>query len=83
MKTALMKHFDDWKLRWSYIEKVGEVYTATIYGVKPIFFETIGCSPEWAKEILVEQCVSSRVPESVRLAKMIARGVSPFFSSQG
>jgi endonuclease V-like protein UPF0215 family len=53
MKTALMKHFVDWKLRWSYIEKVGEVYTATVYGVKPIFFETIGCSLEWAKELLV------------------------------
>lgn len=83
MKTALMKHFDDWKIRWSYIEKVGEVYTAKIYGVKPIFYEIIGCSPEWAKKVLVEQCVNSRVPESVRIAKMIARGVSPFFSSQG
>jgi endonuclease V-like protein UPF0215 family len=83
IKKALMKHFDDWKLRWSYIEKIGEVYTATIYGVNPIFYETIGCSPEWAKEVLVEQCINSRVPESVRIAKMIARGVSPFFLSQG
>lgn len=82
MKKALIKYFDDWKIRWSYIEKTGKVYSTKIYEINPIYYETIGCSPKWAKKVLFEQCINSRVPEAVRIADMIARGVSPFFSSQ-
>jgi endonuclease V-like protein UPF0215 family len=80
MKKALMKNFSDWELRWSYVEKLGPFFSVNIQKGKPIFYEAIGCGKEWAEDVLKAQCINSRVPEAVRVAKMIARGVSLFFS---
>jgi endonuclease V-like protein UPF0215 family len=79
IKNALMKNFSDWRLRWACIEKLEPFHSIRIHKEKPIFFETIGCNKMWAEEILRSQCINSRVPEAVRVAKMIARGISPFF----
>jgi endonuclease V-like protein UPF0215 family len=79
IKNALIKNFSDWRLRWARIEKLEPFHSVRIHKVKPIFYETIGCNKKWAEEVLRSQCKNSRVPEAVRVAKMIARGVSPFF----
>jgi hypothetical protein len=79
MKIALMKHFPDWQLRWSLIEKRGKLYSTIIHGKNPVYFEAVGCSEDWAERVLREQCVNSKVPEAVRIAKMIARSISSFF----
>jgi endonuclease V-like protein UPF0215 family len=79
IKNALIKNFIDWRLRWARIEKLKPFNSVKIHKVKPIFYETIGCNNLWAEEVLRSQCINSRVPEAVRVAKMIARGVSPFF----
>jgi endonuclease V-like protein UPF0215 family len=79
MKTALMKHFPDWQLRWSLIEKRGKLNSFIIYGETPVYFEVVGCSETWAEKVFREQCVNSKVPEAVRIARMIARSISPFF----
>lgn len=79
MKMALMKHFPDWKLRWDLVEKRGELNSIIIHGENPVYFEFVGCSEDWAERVLREQCVNSKVPEAVRVAKMIAKSISPFF----
>lgn len=79
MNMALMKHFSDWQLRWSLIEKRGKLNSIIIHGKSPVYFEAVGCSKDWAESVLKEQCVNSKVPEAVRIAKMIARSISPVF----
>ncbi len=78
MLSALMKHFDDWRERFKIIEILGPVHRIEPYPEEPpIYFEVFGESPEWAEEILRESAKISRIPEPVRVAGLVARGLSP------
>lgn len=74
---ALKKHFEDWDKRWSIIQSLGNIYESEVKpGEPPIYFEIVGEAPEYAKSVLKNCAIISRVPEPVRVAKLIARGVS-------
>lgn len=78
MLQALKKNFDDWRERWRIVEDLGSIHSATTYkGEPPVYFEVVGGSPEWAEEILHRSALISRIPEPVRVAGLIARGLSP------
>ncbi len=78
MLEALKGHFADWRERWEVIEGLGPVYEITTHPHEPLaYFEVIGGSPKWAEEILRVSAVVSRIPEPVRVAGLIARGLSP------
>lgn len=80
MLMALKKHFNDWKIRWDIIKNLGSVYIIKPHPFeRPIFFEVVGASPEWAKTILHRLAIISRIPEPVRIAGIIARGLSSIF----
>lgn len=82
--SALKKHFEDWRERWEIIESLGHVYSTTPHPKEtPVYFEVVGGSREWAEKILHSLAVVSRVPEPVRVAGLIARGLSPVFLYQG
>ncbi len=77
MLFALRRHFDDWKMRWRVIEGLGRVYkTVTRRGEPPVYFEVVGGSASWAEEVLHYSASICRIPEPVRVAGLIARGVS-------
>ena len=77
MLHALKAHFEDWRTRWSIIEGLGNVYkTVTRPGEPPVYFEAVGGSPSWAEEVLKSSAVVCRIPEPVRVAGLIARGIS-------
>jgi len=74
---ALRRHFGDWKRRWSIIEGLGELYeTVPRSGEPPVYFEVVGGSESWAAEVLRSSALVCRIPEPVRVAGVIARGVS-------
>jgi endonuclease V-like protein UPF0215 family len=78
MLRALRRHFPDWERRWRVVEGLGEIHSTTPRpGEPPIFFEVVGASPDWAKEVLRNTAVISRIPEPVRVAGLVARGLSP------
>ena len=78
MKSALMKHFGDWRARWGIVEALGTIHcTRNFKNEPPVYFEVVGGSPEWAERLLHEYAVVSRIPEPIRVAGLIARGVSP------
>jgi endonuclease V-like protein UPF0215 family len=81
-KKALRKHFSDWKIRWERYEKLGDIYKFESDYFPPIFFEYFGCSKNFAKKILMEQSITCRIPEAVRVANIIAKGVSSIFQNQ-
>lgn len=77
--SALRKHFTDWELRWDRYEKMGEIYSLKIRDEPIIYYERIGCDRNMAEKILCEQAIVSRTPEAVRVANLVAKGVSSFF----
>jgi len=77
VKRALQNHFEDWKTRWRVFEKLGSVYTvAVLVDEPPIYFETVGAGVEWTRNLIQAMSVCGRVPEPVRVARLIARGLS-------
>ncbi|MGB9622551.1 MAG: DUF99 family protein [Candidatus Bathyarchaeia archaeon] len=75
--NALKKHFEDWHKRWGIIHSLGNIYEFEVkLGDPPIYFEIIGETLEYAKSILKQYTMIYRVPEPIRVAKIIARGVS-------
>jgi len=77
VKRALMEHFKDWKVRWQIFKKLGPVYQfKPLRKEPPIYFEVLGAQPEWAEKIIEACTFLCRVPEPVRVARIIARGLT-------
>lgn len=77
VKRALMKHFEDWEKRWSIFERLGEVCEIQVVkGAESIYIETIGETSEWARSIVRAFSFFGRMPEPLRAARLIARGIS-------
>lgn len=78
MLLALKKHFEDWELRWKIIKSLGDIHeTKPLIGEPSIYFEVVGGSAGWAERVLRSSARLCRIPEPVRVAGIIARGVSP------
>jgi endonuclease V-like protein UPF0215 family len=77
MLRALKIHFHDWRRRWDIIKNLEEVYERIVRKGEPsVFFEIVGESPDWAEAVLQSLALICRIPEPVRVARLIARGVS-------
>ena len=78
VKRALVRHFPDWKKRWSVINSLGPLHSVrTVAHENPIFFESFGCTSSIAREILKDWALVSRMPEPLRVARLVSRGLFP------
>jgi uncharacterized protein len=78
VKRALVKHFPDWKKRWRVLSSLGPLHQVrTFHREGPIFYEAFGCADGEAKKILREWAYVSRIPEPLRVAGLVARGLFP------
>ncbi len=78
VKQALVRHFNDWRLRWRIISSLGALHSVrTVPGQGPLYYESFGCQPVEARKILKSWALVSRLPEPLRVAGMIARGLFP------
>jgi endonuclease V-like protein UPF0215 family len=76
VKLALSRHFPDWKERWDLIRSLGPLRKVrTMAGEGSVFFERFGCSTRDAALILKSWAFVSRVPEPLRVAGVLARGL--------
>ena len=76
VKRALLRHFPDWEKRWELIRSLGPVHKLrTITSEGPIFFERFGCTTREARLVLKASALVSRVPEPLRVAGILARGL--------
>lgn len=77
VKRALMQHFSDWKRRWEVFAKLGPIYKVKVLsGEPPLYFEAVGTEMEWASRLITSFAVCGRVPEPLRVVRIIARGLS-------
>lgn len=76
VKLALQKHFSDWKVRWEVFKKLGTIHQVrTFEAGSPLYVEVVGGDLDWAKTIIRNLAFCSRIPEPLRVAHIIARGV--------
>jgi hypothetical protein len=77
VKQALQKHFEDWEMRWKVFQNLGPVHKiVTRSSEAPLYAEIVGASVKWASKVVRTLCFCSRVPEPLRAARLIARGLS-------
>jgi len=77
VKNALRQHFGDWRVRWSIFEKLGSVYeVVSIPAEPPIYVEVIGTELNWARKLIQATSVCCRIPEPIRVARLVARGLT-------
>lgn len=77
VKQALIRHFKDWQIRWNVFRKLGPIYkVTTLPRAFPIYVETVGGTAQWAKCLTIALTVIGRIPEPIRIARLIARGLT-------
>jgi hypothetical protein len=77
VKRALTKHFEDWKLRFEVFEKLSLPYeTVVLSGRSLMYVKTVGASTKWACDLVQAFSILGKVPEPIRVARLIARGLS-------
>ena len=77
VKNALRRHFEDWRIRWSVFEKLGSVYEVVSMSAEPpVYVEVVGAELDWASMLIRATSVCCRVPEPVRVARLVARGLT-------
>lgn len=77
VRRALKKHFADWKTRWALVRALGRIHAfAPKASEEPLYFEAIGVSVAKARRIIRAYCVTSRVPEPIRVAGIVAKGLA-------
>ena len=76
VRTALREHFADWKDRWRMIRSAGRIYSVTLHNEPRLYFEVQGATHLFAKKAIASTAVISRLPEPIRVARILARGLS-------
>jgi endonuclease V-like protein UPF0215 family len=77
VKNALFRHFEDWRVRWSVFEKLGPIYPiVSMPNEPPLYVEVVGATPNWATKLIRAFVACYRIPEPVRVAKLIVRGLT-------
>ena len=74
MKAALKKNFEDWEERWNLISK-GKLHEIKT-NHNPIYVKCIGIDIEETKEIIKLSTIRGVIPEPIRLAHLIASGIT-------
>jgi endonuclease V-like protein UPF0215 family len=77
VRRALRKHFIDWQERWRMVKNAGRLYAFKPLPQEPsLYFEVKGASPSFAKKAIDSTATISRLPEPIRVAGILARGLS-------
>jgi endonuclease V-like protein UPF0215 family len=77
VSRALREHFADWRDRWSIVRSAGRMHSFTPLRSEPrLYFEVQGATPLFARQAIASTAVISRLPEPVRVARILARGLS-------
>jgi uncharacterized protein len=74
IKNALKAHFKDWEVRFDLMQKGSLFKCNTQYN--PIFIKCAGFSFEQAKEIITLSTIRGVIPEPIRMAHLIASGIT-------
>ena len=78
VRKALKDHFADWEDRWRRVRSAGRLYTCKPLEDEPkLYFEVKGATPDYARSVILRTAHISRLPEPIRVARIMAKGLSP------
>jgi endonuclease V-like protein UPF0215 family len=79
---ALRTHFSDWKERWRAVKHAGRLHSVKpIRGEPALYFEVKGATAVFAKKMICSTSKISRLPEPIRVARILARSLSRLSAS--
>lgn len=82
VRAALREHFGDWEERWKIVRSAGKLYSCKPLASEPkVYFEVKGAKPNFARQVIAGTALISRLPEPIRIARILARGLSPYTAS--
>ena len=74
---AALKNLDSCEERWFAIVNAGQIFSVTIGGCKQkVYFQIAGITRQTAIEILELTATRSKTPEPLRVAHLVASGIS-------
>jgi endonuclease V-like protein UPF0215 family len=76
VKRALQKHFEDWDVRWRIFEKLGVAKRVIAVTGQTLYIEPVGIDFVEAQNLVKALAICSKIPEPLRVARLIARGLS-------
>ncbi len=77
VKLALQQHFPDWEARWRTYRRLKNFQSVrTSSQENPVFMEAVGISSREAERWLRNLTKIGRMPEPLRVARMIAHGLT-------
>lgn len=77
MLNAIKKLYPNWIEKWQLVTNLGELHSAEVKkGEQKIFYEIVGESSDWGLKILKQAAMLCRIPEPVRVANLIGKGVT-------
>jgi endonuclease V-like protein UPF0215 family len=74
IKIAIKKNFKDWEYRWKLISKGNLIEVTTSHN--PIYIKCVGININEAKEIIKLSTIRGVIPEPIRIAHLIASGIT-------
>ena len=78
VRKALECHFADWRRRWRHVRSAGKLHAfKPLKNEPPLYFEVKGATPDFARLVISRTAVISRLPEPIRVARIMAKGLSP------
>jgi len=82
VRKALKDHFVDWETRWRSVRSAGKLYECKPLKDEPkLYFEVKGATTNVARSVIVQTSVISRLPEPIRVARIMAKGLSSLTGS--
>jgi endonuclease V-like protein UPF0215 family len=77
-----LRHLPGWRERWERMRRAGRIYPVKVRGGR-IFMQLCGMEKEDAVEVLLRTTTHGLMPEPLRVAHLIATGVSRGESTRG
>jgi endonuclease V-like protein UPF0215 family len=81
VRAALIKHFKDWERRLEIIEGAGQLAEVVLAEGEIVYIEAVGMGEDEAKRVVEGLTIFGKLPEPLRLARMVARAISRAISS--
>lgn len=77
VERALKRHFADWERRWELVRRLGRIHAfVPKTSEQPLHFEAVGIPLAQARNMIHAYCATSRVPEPIRVAGIVAKGLA-------
>jgi endonuclease V-like protein UPF0215 family len=77
VRKALRENFVDWRDRWRMIRSAGKIHSCAPLQKEPrLYFEVKGATALFAENAIRSTAAISRLPEPIRVARILVRGLS-------